>query len=181
MTSKKQLLRVLIENDVNVILVGGLALRIYNSPRVTHDMDLAIRSLDIDSVIELMYKHGFFMVTSVDENNAYVQIGPKQASEWIDSSGMSSMTFVEVGEQLSGNAVPLTKIDITTQVDFLFDLSVPFMRLMERASMVQVDDFSIQLASAEDLLRLKSAREDKTGADFADIEFLKELLAKKGL
>ena len=47
MMDKKRLLRLLYENKITAVLIGGIALRLYNSPRVTHDIDLAVRTLDI--------------------------------------------------------------------------------------------------------------------------------------
>ena len=54
MTKKKSILKRLASESVPMVLIGGLAMRIYNSPRITHDMDLVIRSLDIDKVITVI-------------------------------------------------------------------------------------------------------------------------------
>ncbi len=175
MVTKKEILRLLVERRIPAVLIGGLALRIYNSPRVTHDMDLAIRSLDTGRVIELMYERGFRLLSAVGERDAELQPSALEASAWVEGSGVSSMTFVQCGALTT--RVPLRQIDIGTQVDFLFDLAVPVMRLRERARSFEVDDFRILVASPEDLLALKRAREDKSAADLADIAFLEELLA----
>ena len=39
----KQLLELFIEHGIDFVVVGGVALRLYNSPRVTHDIDLAVK------------------------------------------------------------------------------------------------------------------------------------------
>ncbi len=176
MPGKKDLLRLLVTNDVLAILIGGLALRIYNSPRVTHDMDLAIRTLDADQVIQLMYRAGYLLVTGVDDQWAYVHQQPQEAVAWLEQSSVASMTFVQVSPRSSGASVPLHCIDITTQVDYLFDLTVPIMRLKERAQAVRLDDFTILVAAPEDLLLLKKDRRAKTAADYADIQFLENLI-----
>ena len=175
MATKKQILRLLTENEVPAVLVGGLALRIYNSPRVTHDMALAIRSLDTVRVAELLYGLGCRLVCEVGERDAQLPLSASDAVAWVEAGGVSSMTFVECA--VLSSHVSFAEIDIATQVDFLFDLAVPVMRLRERARAVAVDDFEILVASPQDLLELKRAREDQSPADLADIAFLERLIA----
>ena len=74
MINKKQLLRDLYENQITAILIGGIALRLYNSPRVTHDLDLAVRTLDIDKIIDLMYGHGYYLIVSVEEYERTIRL-----------------------------------------------------------------------------------------------------------
>lgn len=90
MVTKKEILRLLVERRIPAVLIGGLALRIYNSPRVTHDMDLAIRSLDTGRVIELMYERGFRLVSAVGERDAELPPSALEASAWVEGSGASS-------------------------------------------------------------------------------------------
>jgi len=50
------------------------------------------------------------------------------------------------------------------------------MRLKKNAKKVTIDDFIFLVASVEDMLALKENRPDKTGSDYTDIQFLKDLL-----
>lgn len=176
MADKKQLLRLLYDNDITAILIGGIAMRLYNSPRVTHDLDLAIRTLDIDIVTDLMYEHGYYLVTAVENDSAIVQLSGPEAKEWIRESKSGSASFIGYEQKPGIQGIPLKNIDITTQVDYLFELSIPVMRLKESAREIPMDDFFILVASIEDLLVLKESRKDKSSADYADIQFLKNSL-----
>ncbi len=49
------------------------------------------------------------------------------------------------------------------------------MRLKKRAREIPMDGFFILVASVEDLLVLKESRKDKSSADYADIQFLKNI------
>ncbi len=178
MINKKQLLRDLYENQITAILIGGIALRMYNSPRVTHDLDLAVRTLDIDKIIDLMYGHGYYLIVSVEDDCARVQLTPTEAKSWIEDEKSGSATFVGFGKKTLHECIPLIDIDITTQVDYLFELSIPVTRLKERAKKIPMEDFFILVASIEDLIVLKENRKEKTNADYADIQFLQNLLRK---
>ncbi len=178
MIDKKQLLRVLYDNHITAILIGGIAMRLYNSPRVTHDLDLSVRTLDIEKITDLMYEHDYCLVTSVENDSAYIQLSASEAKQWITGTKSGSTTFIGFESKPLRARVPLKNIDITTQVDYLFELSIPVMRLKERANKILIDDFFILVASAEDLLALKEHRQDKTSADYADIQFLKDLLKR---
>ena len=176
MFQTKTLLHILNNHNVEAVLIGGLALRIYNSPRVTHDMALVVRGLDVDRVVELMHGNRYHFVTGLDERHAYVCLSGDEAGAWIEGARPSSLTFVGFDKPPSDRLVPLGDVDVTTQVDFLFDLSIPYARLRERAQTVRLDEVSFLVASPEDLLQLKLERKDKSPADRADIEFLRELL-----
>ena len=176
MLDKKQLLRVLYENQLTAILIGGVAMRLYNSPRVTHDLDLAVRTLDIEKITDLMYGHEYYLVVAVENDSASIQLSATEAKQWINDTKSGSIAFIGLETKPAGPTIPLKDIDITTQVDYLFELSILAIKLKRRAKKIPIDDFSILVASVEDLLALKESRREKTGADKADIEFLKDLL-----
>ena len=177
MTSKKAVLHHLHDAGVPCVLIGGLALRLYDSPRVTHDMDLAIRGTDVDAALDAMYACGYALVTWLGDTYVRTQVEPDPAREWIEGTRPSSLTFVERPAGQDGTRLPLAAVDVTTQVDFLYDLCIPFPRLKQHAMEVSMGEFTILLASAEDLLALKENRSDKTSADEADIAYLKEQIA----
>ena len=54
MKEQKEILELLADNRILHVLIGGYAMRIYNSPRITHDIDLAIRTLDVDAIEDLL-------------------------------------------------------------------------------------------------------------------------------
>ena len=176
MMTKKELLKTLKEENITSIIIGGIALAMYNSPRVTMDIDLAIKILDVDKVIKLMYGKGYYLIKKVTEENATIAMFPENADDWVNENKSGSMTFIFLKEKPNENQIPFSKIDITTQIDFLFELCIPIIKLKQRAWKTKIDDIEILVASIEDLLTLKKNRPDKTSSDLVDIDYLQKLL-----
>lgn len=182
MVNRKELLKELYNKNILFILIGGFALRMYNSPRITHVLDLAVRTLDVDDIIDIMYENGYYLVSEIKNTNAFLILSAQEAVDWIESSKAGAMTFVAIHgpEKPAESLYPLDRIDSFTQVDFLFELSIPIMKMKKNAKTIPLDDFQILLASKQDLLVLKEQLKTKTEADYADIEFLKELIKRTG-
>jgi hypothetical protein len=180
MIDRRQILERLSDSKILFVIVGGIAMRIYSSPRVTHDVDLAIKTTDADDVIDFMYGCGYFIVIEVRKDSAILGLTPVDAKKWVNDSKNGSMTFVGFRHAPKAESVLLTQIDLGTQVDFLFELGIPVMRLAERATKINFDKSELLVASPKDLLVLKEQRKDKTSADEADIAYLKEYIAKLG-
>lgn len=175
----KDLLKLLTENDIDFVVIGGTALRIYNNPRVTHDIDLSIRIMDVDNVVRLMYKHSFYLVQSLKPAHCILALTSENAVAWIDREKVGSAAFVQTRTLPQQSKISNSEVNITSQVDFLFELAIPFPRLRQQARIVELDDVSFPVASPEDLLFLKKKRPDKDSADYDDIRFLQELLTKR--
>ncbi|MFP4564542.1 MAG: hypothetical protein ACLFRY_14665 [Spirochaetia bacterium] len=174
----KEILRLLDDSDIPGVVIGGTALRLYGSPRVTHDIDVAVPILEIDTLVNLMYAKNYYLVVLVNEKTCTVIPGPDEALDWIEREKVGSVSFIEIASPPGNREIPHEKIDVTTQADFLFEPGIPFPRLIERAQKVELDSFSFLVASPEDLLFMKENRKDKTEADRTDIEFLKKLIAE---
>lgn len=171
----KELLQLLVHNNIPFVVVGGTALRLYNSPRITHDIDLSVRAVDIDAVVELMYSHGYFLVTKVEESLCELSLNPAEALAWIEREKAGSASFIRTGFSPENHKVEHRFVDAETQVDFLFELSIPFPRLRQNARTVTLKDLSFPVASPEDLLYLKRNRKEPDEADREDIRFLENL------
>jgi len=171
----KALLKLLVSEGIDFVLIGGVALRMYNSGRVTHDIDLAIRTLDVDAVIGLMYGKGYTMVTGADEDAVTSAESEDDASFWVEETKSGAISFIERPKGKEGPTVPMEGIDISSQVDFLFELAIPVMRLKQNARIIEMGDFSFPVASVEDLITLKQHRAERDDADDYDIRFLKSL------
>lgn len=176
--NKKEILRILHSYNFQFILIGGTALNFYNSPRVTQDLDFAIKTIEVDDVIEMMYEHNFYMIKEIQEEGALFIPHAAKAQEWISETKHGSMSFIYFSDGLSNNPVPFEQIDISTQVDFLFELSVPAVQLKRRSRKIDIDDFSVAIASPEDLLTLKNNRKEKNSSDYSDIDFIQNNLLK---
>jgi hypothetical protein len=177
--TKREVLGKLFELRILFVVIGGIALRIYNSPRVTHVIDLAIKTTDVDDVIDLMYGCGYFLVTGIEPGTARIALTGEGARKWVSDTKSGSMTFVGFEMERPLEAVPIGTVDINTEIDFLFEPAVPIMRLKERATTITLDGNPVLVASPSDLIVLKERRKDRSAADDADIACLRELLGKK--
>jgi predicted nucleotidyltransferase len=172
----KELLKQFACNDIRFVLVGGLAMRIYNSPRVTHDMDLAVRTVDLDTIIDLMYHHLYYLITNIDDAYVSLKLDPEAAKQWVEHTKSGSLSFLQFYSDPVRESVEMEKVDASSQVDILVELGIPIMRLLERANTIRLEDVSFHVASVEDLITLKKQRSDKSPADEDDIRFLQNLL-----
>ena len=155
--------------------MGGVALRLYNSPRVTHDIDLAVKSLDLDKIIALMYENSYYLITRVKADTITITLTADQAGKWVEQTKSGSISFVSLQSEPQQPDVHMQTIDLSSQVDILFELGIPIMRLKENARLIQLQDISLRVASIDDLITLKEQRSDKSWTDEQDIRYLKSL------
>ncbi len=174
----KELLKLFIEHDIDFVVVGGVALRLYNSPRVTHDIDLAVKSLDLDKLIALMYEKLYYIITRVKADSITIALTADQAGRWVEQTKSGSLSFVALQSEPQQSEVHMQTVDITSQVDVLFELGIPIMRLKENARLIQLQDISFRVAAIDDLIKLKEQRSDKSWTDEQDIRYLKSLKDK---
>ncbi|HEX5035666.1 MAG TPA: nucleotidyl transferase AbiEii/AbiGii toxin family protein [bacterium] len=153
------------------VLVGGIALVILGSQRVTKDFDflISIQDTPVEEVAGVFYEHGFELVTKFNQNREVVRTvdSAKVAAIKLKSELPQSLFFYDWGNKL--------------KVDLLLDFPLSGADIARRANKVKIGSRSLRVASAEDLLRLKEiAYADRGSAsDTQDIEFLKRLLKKK--
>ena len=174
--TRKEILKLLSEQDIPFVVIGGVAMRIHNSPRVTHDIDLAVRTLDVDRIIDVLYPRSYFLVTEIQANSVHIKRDLGEAKTWIEKSKAGSASFLQTRNPPNDDAVPFDEIIVTSQIDFLFELGIPMSRLAKSALSIELGDFSFKTASAQDLLLLKQQRKEKDEADYDDIRFLEKLL-----
>lgn len=171
----KELLKLIIEHDIDFVVVGGVALRLYNSPRVTHDIDIAARTLDLDKIIALMYENSYYLITRVKADTITIALTAAKAQQWVEQTRSGSISFVSLQSEPQQPEVHMQAIDLSSQVDILFELGIPIMRLKENARLIQLQDISFRVASIDDLITLKEQRSDKSWTDEQDIRYLKSL------
>lgn len=177
--STSELIALLEAHKVPVVIVGGIAMRLHESPRVTQDLDLAIASSATDDALRALYRNGYVLVIAVSDQGATLVGAEAAALEWVRQTAPGSLSFVARPALLSDEAtreVPHERILVESQVDLLYDLTVPFGRLLHDAEVTVVSGVSVRYASVEHLLELKRARSDRSAADEADIAFLFERL-----
>lgn len=146
------------------VLVGGMALVVLGSRRVTRDFDFVIAKPDehLEPLLAIMYGRGLELASRVgDDGEVTATIdNPRVASLRLRLDAPSSAYFLN----------PKTGL----RIDLLFDFPIPAEKLSGGAIRTKVRSHVLHVASPRDLLRLKKiarARRSSPG-DVQDIAFL---------
>ena len=146
------------------ILVGGMALVIMGSRRVTRDFDFVIASPGdrIQLLVEAMYRQGFELAARVNEQG--------DVSATIDNPGVASVRL----RLDAPSSAYFVKSDTGLRIDLLFDFPIPAATLAWRAIRMTIRTHTLRVASEADLLRLKQiARANRNApGDAEDVAFL---------
>jgi hypothetical protein len=153
------------------VLVGGMALVVLGSRRVTRDFDFVVgRPGDaLDRLLDVFYDRGFelaFRLDGAGDVTATIDTR-KVAAARSRLDAPASAYFLNRGTGL--------------RIDLLFDFPLPAATLARRATTVKARSRVFRVASVADLLRLKRiarARRSSPG-DAEDIAFLEKLRAKR--
>ena len=146
------------------VLVGGMALVVLGSRRVTRDFDFVVADPGnrLDSVVDLFYGHGLELVSRLDAGgNVIATIDNRRvASTRLRLDTPASAYFFSARTGL--------------RIDLLFDFPVPAADLAKHATRLTIRGQSLLVASEEDLLRLKrtAAAARSVPGDADDIAFL---------
>lgn len=146
------------------VLVGGMALVIIGSRRVTVDFDFVIAHPQerLERVVNGFYDRGFELAAVVDEaGDITATIGSRRvAAIRLRIDAPASAYFIN----------PSTRL----RIDLLFDFPLPAATLAERAVQTKIRSHVLPVASEADLLQLKKiARAKRSFAgDAEDIAFL---------
>ena len=146
------------------VLVGGMALVVLGSRRVTRDFDFVIAHPGdrLDRTIGLFYDRGFELVSRVNESGDVISTiaNRKVAAIRLRLDAPASAYFFNVETGL--------------RVDLLFDFPIAASALAERATRTRIRAHLFDIASEADLLRLKKIARAARSApgDAEDIAFL---------
>lgn len=152
------------------VLVGGMALVVLGSRRVTRDFDFVVArpGEDLGRLLDVLYDEGLELASRVDANgDVTATIGDRRvAAARLRLDGPASAYFLN----------PETGL----RIDLLFDFPLPAATLAARAITVKARSTVLRVASEADLLRLKKvARSHRSSpGDAEDIAFLETRLAK---
>lgn len=147
------------------VLVGGMALVLLGSRRITRDFDFVIpRPGDrLNQLVDLFYERGFELASKVNPAGDIVATidNPRVAGVRLRMDAPSSAYFWHPTRRL--------------RIDLLFDFPVAAAELAANAVKTRIRSHVFNIAAAADLLRLKEiASKKRTSAgDAQDIEFLK--------
>lgn len=153
------------------ILIGGMALIVLGSQRVTMDFDLLVTNKDPHAVslVKIMYGRHFELITKFKPDGEVLRT--------VDNSRVAAAKLkIEKPDSLL-----FYNWDQDLRVDLLLDFPVPAQELSARAAKVSTPKGPLRVAAPEDLLKLKeiAARNRKSGKDAQDLEFLKALLRRR--
>ena len=161
----------LTELGLHPVLVGGMALVMIGSQRVTRGFDFVIGhpTEQLERVIDVFYDRGFELVSRLNET--------KQVTATIDNRRVAA---IRVRIDAPAN-VFFFNHQSRLRVDLMFDFPFPAATLAEPATALKIRSRVLRIASEDDLLRLKKiAHADRsTPGDAEDIAFLEARRARK--
>lgn len=146
------------------VLVGGMALVVLGSRRVTRDFDFVIAHPGdrLAATIGLFYDRGLELVSRLDDTGEVISTiaNRKVAATRLRLDAPASGYFYN----------PQTGL----RVDLLFDFPIPARQLAEHATRTRIRTHVLDIASEQDLLRLKKIAKAARSApgDAVDIAFL---------
>jgi hypothetical protein len=145
-------------------LVGGMALVVLGSPRVTKDFDFLVieEAREQEALIQTIYRHGFELASRTDAHGNIVRtIGSENvASARLRIDRPKSAYFY--------------RRDMGLRVDLLFDFPISAHEVRGRSTRKKIRSHVFHIASREDLIRMKeiAAGERRVASDAQDLDFL---------
>jgi predicted nucleotidyltransferase len=155
----ERVFRLLSEHDIRYVIVGGIAVILHGSPRLTADLDIVI---DLEpararTVIDVLQGAGFVAEVPVDIRQFADE---KVRRSWIADKHMKALS-------LHDGEMPPTVLDI------LAESPIAFEDLYGRAKVVSLDEITLRIAAIPDLIALK--RLSGRPEDLRDIEELEKI------
>jgi hypothetical protein len=146
------------------VLVGGMALVVLGSRRVTRDFDFVIAQPGhrLARTIDLFYDRGLQLVSCLNETG-----------EVISTIGNRKVAAIRLRLDAPASAY-FFNAKTGLRIDLLFDFPIPAAKLAERATRTRIRAHVLDVASEQDLLRLKRIAKAERSApgDAEDIAFL---------
>ena len=146
------------------VLVGGMALVVLGSRRVTRDFDFVIAHPGdrLDRTIGLFYDRGLELVSRLNEER-----------EVISTIAERKVAAIRLRLDAPASAY-FFNAETGLRVDLLFDFPIPAAKLAAHATRIKIRTQVFDVASEQDLLRLKRIAKAARSApgDAEDIAFL---------
>jgi len=148
---------------VEPILVGGVALNLHGSPRVTRDVDFVVnRDTAWENVLAALYKSGFCLITRLNDDGSARRFVREEsiARLKVRAENPDSLFFWQPEERF--------------RLDVLVDFPMPASEIRRRAAATEIAGVTVFVAAREDLKIMKAraiADRNKSG-DREDYLFL---------
>ena len=156
----QRIFKELSDEEIDYIVVGGLAVNMHGIPRMTYDIDLMIL-LESENILKIVSKlkgWGYLPRVSVHPE----ELANKQKRDsWIQEKNMKAFSFYNDKQPVG-------------EIDLIIDSPIPYGELRKRASDLKLGLVKVPVISIDDLieLKLKSGRKQ----DLSDVEHLRLLL-----
>jgi len=155
-------------HGLNPVLVGGMALVVLGSRRVTRDFDFVVpHPADrLAQMVDLLYDRGLELASRLND------VGEVTAT-------IGSRTVASIRLRLDApESAYFFNQETGLRIDLLFDFPIAAATLAEHATRTRIRTYAFDIASAEDLLRLKRIARAARAApgDAEDIAFLESRL-----
>lgn len=164
------LVNALEEKGLQPVLVGGMALVVLGSQRVTKDFDLLVSSANLSQdLVEVIYRQGYQLVTKLSKAG--------EVERTIDHLKVAAARL----KLDKPRSVFFYNWETGLRVDLLLDFPLPTGNIAARAAKIGKRPRILRVASPEDLLRLKEIAyaDRKFATDAQDLEFLRKLLQRR--
>lgn len=146
------------------VLVGGMALVVLGSRRVTRDFDFVVAPLGdhLESTLALFYGRGLQLVSRLDD-----------AGDVTATIANRKVAAVRLRIDAPATAYFFNP-DTGLRIDLLFDFPLAAATLAQHATRLKIRSYEFEIASERDLLRLKkiARRARSAPGDAEDIAFL---------
>lgn len=160
-----QIVEELEANNLEPVLVGGMALVILGSQRVTKDFDFLVseeaRKLEI--LMQIFYHHGLELVSKFNKQGEVIRTidNKKVAHSRLQLDKPESAYFYNRKTGL--------------RIDLLFDFPLNASEVAKKAKKKKIQSHVFSIASKNDLIRLKeiACQNRQLASDVQDLEFLK--------
>lgn len=148
------------------VLIGGMALVILGSRRITKDFDFLVsaQAREQKTLVGVFYKNGFELASKIDKQG--------NITATIDNPHIASVRL----RLDSPDSIHFLNRKTGLQIDLLFDFPLLANPVASRAKTRKIRSYSFRIASKADLLRLKEIAQSQRSfaGDAQDLEFLKK-------
>lgn len=149
-----RVLRTLVAHEVNFVLIGGVAMRLHGSPRVTNDTDICYDAgANLDRLVSALTAMNARRITDLEPDGAEITL----TKAYLE--GEDAFAFMTDAGQVDVIASPLGVGD--------------FHELRNRAVVLDLDGTVVRLASIDALRDMKRARD--WPVDRTDLEILVDI------
>ena len=150
-------------DNIQYLVVGGIAVNLHGVPRTTQDLDLMI-NLEKNNIIKIIKNLTALGYKPKLPVNPEDLANDKKRQEWIDKKNLKAFTFYH-------EKYP------ALEVDLLVCYPISYEEAEKNKIIKKADDLIIPLISIKDLIKLKEPVNRKQ--DISDIAMLKKILEFK--